>query len=62
MEINFLIPEFTISGHVSILLLVVMLPSPTDPFSVCAYQTMIMCSWNCNIILYSTIFDLGGKN
>jgi choline transport protein len=30
-------------------------------FIVCAYQVMIMCSWSCNIILYGTVFDLGGK-
>jgi hypothetical protein len=29
---------------------------------VCAYQIMIMCSWSCNIILYGTVFDLGGKS
>jgi hypothetical protein len=21
---------------------------------------MMMCSWSCNVVLYSTVFDLGG--
>ncbi|PMD32461.1 amino acid transporter [Hyaloscypha variabilis F] len=29
-------------------------------WTLCAYQIMIMCSWSCNIILYGTVFDLGG--
>jgi len=29
-------------------------------WTLCAYQIMMMCSWNCNIILYGTVFDLGG--
>lgn len=27
---------------------------------VCAYQVMITCSWSCLVVLYSTIFDIGG--
>lgn len=30
------------------------------PHSVCAYQIMISCSWSCLVVLYSTIFDIGG--
>ena len=26
----------------------------------CAYQIMISCSWSCLVVLYSTIFDIGG--
>lgn len=29
-------------------------------FAVCAYQIMISCSWSCLVVLYSTIFDVGG--
>jgi choline transport protein len=29
-------------------------------FAVCAYQIMISCSWSCLVVLYSTIFDIGG--
>lgn len=25
-----------------------------------AYQVLMMASWTCNIVLYSTVFDLGG--
>jgi choline transport protein len=33
----------------------------TDHFRlVCAYQIMISCSWSCLVVLYSTIFDIGG--
>jgi choline transport protein len=28
--------------------------------TVCAYQIMISCSWSCLVVLYSTIFDVGG--
>lgn len=31
-----------------------------DVSSVCAYQIMISCSWSCLVVLYSTIFDVGG--
>ena len=29
-------------------------------YTVCAYQIMISCSWSCLVVLYSTIFDIGG--
>lgn len=25
-----------------------------------AYQVMMSCSWSCLVVLYSTIFDIGG--
>ncbi|EXJ58425.1 hypothetical protein A1O7_05850 [Cladophialophora yegresii CBS 114405] len=29
-------------------------------WTLCAYQIMISCSWSCLVVLYSTIFDVGG--
>ncbi|KAK5213305.1 hypothetical protein LTR41_000884 [Exophiala xenobiotica] len=29
-------------------------------WTLCAYQIMISCSWSCLVVLYSTIFDIGG--
>ncbi|KAJ4245838.1 hypothetical protein NW757_009693 [Fusarium falciforme] len=25
-----------------------------------AYQVLMMASWTCNVVLYSTVFDVGG--
>ncbi|OAL24488.1 hypothetical protein AYO20_10646 [Fonsecaea nubica] len=29
-------------------------------WTLCSYQIMISCSWSCLVVLYSTIFDVGG--
>ncbi|CAI7678635.1 unnamed protein product [Penicillium pancosmium] len=31
-----------------------------NTWTLCAYQVMISASWSCLIVLYSTIFDVGG--
>jgi hypothetical protein len=52
----------TISGLVSLILTEAIVNRTKLTILVCAYQIMIMCSWSCNIILYGTVFDLGGKD